>query len=104
MPETHSIEVLNKLDRITGHLTGHAVEQPLEWTHDEVGSLAVIMEGTYADVVPASVLPQLDPPGTDQGQEVGFALHAINVFFGDAGHRFSKRCQVDSWVFIYSRQ
>ena len=91
MPKAHPIEVLNKLDRIASHLTGHAVEEPLEGTHDEVGGVSVIMEGTLADIIPATVLSQLDPPGTHQGQEVGLAFQSLNVFFWDTGHNERKK-------------
>ena len=54
----------------------------------KLGLLAVVVERTAPDKVFAAVLFQLNAPAPHQRQQVGLALHLVNVGFGNApGHK-----------------
>ena len=82
---------------MSGRAAGHAVIKSFGRTHDEVGRVVIVMERALAFPVLAPVFGKLDASRANEGEQVGFALHALNVFVWNSGHSCSKSRQIKNY-------
>ena len=47
----------------------------------KLGDCVVVVEGAATDEVAAAVFFEFDPPRTNQGEEIGFTLDALDFSF-----------------------
>ena len=84
--ERNAVVQLHELNGVARLAADHAMKQPLVRADDEVGRFLVRVERSAPDEVFRAVLAQLHAPAADQRQQVGAALHPLDVVVRNARH------------------
>ena len=86
MPEGEAVDALHKLDGVSGVAAAQAMKEAFGRSDDEVGGVLVVVKGTEADVVLATVFFQLDAARANKGDKIDLFLEAADFGFWDSGH------------------